>query len=78
LAESIKTPRADSFDTDAFHGPSSSNRGSRHRKATTTKLSKMTDQLNNQEKIGAAARYVSDKKKTLWRYPTARLCFQDN
>jgi hypothetical protein len=59
LAESIETPRADSFDTDAFHGPSSSNWGSRHRKATTTKLSKMTDQLINQEKIAAAAIAVS-------------------
>jgi hypothetical protein len=64
LAESIKTPRADSFDTDAFHGPSSSNRGSRHRKATTTKLSKMTDQLNNQEKIAAATIAVVDTLRT--------------
>jgi hypothetical protein len=64
LAESIKTSRADSFDMDTFHGPSSSNRGSRHRKATTTKLSTMTDQLNNQEKIAAAAIAVVDTLHT--------------
>ena len=55
LAESIDTSRADSLEIDSYHGPSSSNRGSRHRKATTTKISKMTDQLNNQEKKAAAA-----------------------
>ncbi len=54
-AESSDTLIADSFDTEAFHGPPSFNRGSRHRKATATKLSKLTDQLNNQEKIAAAA-----------------------
>jgi hypothetical protein len=38
LAESIETSRTDSFDMDTFHGPASSNRGSRHRKATQNSL----------------------------------------
>ncbi len=38
LAESIDTSRADSLEIDSYHGPSSSNRGSRHRKATQQKF----------------------------------------
>ena len=55
LAESIDNSRTDSLGIDSDHGPISSNRGSRHRKVSTTKISKMMDQLNNQEKKAAAA-----------------------
>ena len=86
LAESIDTSRTDSLEIDSDHGPTSSNRGSRHRKVFTTKISKMMDQLNNQEKKAAAAIYQTrrrplwryqTRRRPLWRYPTARLCFQE-
>jgi len=55
LAESIDTSRADSLEIDFDHGPTSFNRGARHSKVSTAKMSKMKDQLNNQEKKAAAA-----------------------
>jgi len=55
LAESIDNSRTDSLEIDSDHGLISSNRGSRHRKVSTTKISKMMDQLNNQEKKAAVA-----------------------
>jgi hypothetical protein len=60
MAESSETQMADSFDTESFHGPPSLNRGSRYRKTMATKVSKLTGQLNNQEKIAEAAIAAAD------------------
>ncbi len=60
MAESSETQMADSFDTESFHGPPSLNRGSRYRKTMATKVAKLTDQLNNQEKIAEAAIAMAD------------------
>jgi hypothetical protein len=43
----------DVFDPDDFHGPPSINRGSRHRRLM--KISQLTTQLDNQERIAADA-----------------------